>query len=397
MGGVERNCPDRSFLFYDKNDILTSMRKLTIVQIAPIDEALPPPKYGAVELVVYNLTEELIERGHRVYLLAAGNSKTTAELLPIISRNLRTSLGTANPRRLEVAKFLALSKIIQILNTLKRVDIIHNHFNWRILGFSELIKKPIVTTLHGQLNDENLKIAHQNFTEANYVSISNHQRLGFRELNFLSTVYNGINLNKFRFSKKGGKYLAFLGRMSPEKGPDQAIKIGVSAGVPVKMAAKVDTVQQKFFEAKIMPSLNNQIKFIGEVNESQKNLFLGNAFALIAPIQTEEAFGLAFVEAMACGTPVIAFARGSVPEIIKDGETGLIINHSREDQRGEWIIKKVGHKGMIEAVKRIQKMSNKEYEIMRFKCRRHVEQNFTVDKMVTGYENVYQQLVARHN
>jgi glycosyltransferase involved in cell wall biosynthesis len=212
------------------------------------------------------------------------------------------------------------------------------------------------------------------FKKANYVSISKNQRKPMPNLNFTGNVYNGIEVNKFPFSEKVGNYLAFLGRMSPEKGPLQAIEVAKMAGLKLKMAAKVDVVDKDFFEGIIKPLIDNkQIEFIGEIGHKEKAEFLNNALALLAPIQWEEPFGLYFIEAMACGTPVISFNRGSVPEIIENGKTGFIVNSTKE---------------MASAIKDLDKIN-------RIDCRKHVEGHFTVEKMAEGYINVYKKILGK--
>lgn len=375
------------------------MKKLTVVQIAPTEESVPPQKYGGTELVVHNITKELVKRGHKVYLLASGNSKTSAQLVPIFPQNLRSFIDMENKRLVEVSKFIGIAKIIKAVNQLKDVDIIHNHYNWRVLAFSDSINKPIINTMHGPLGDPNLKMAYENFKNGKYISISNYQRKGLPMLNYVNTVYNGIDINLFHFydSDERGKYLAFLGRTSPEKGIRESVIITKEADVKLKIAAKVDAVDKKYFEKEVKPLIDGeQIEFMGEIESSEKSDFLGSAAALLSPINWEEPFGLFFVESMACGTPVVAFARGSVPEIIKDGETGFIVNSSEKDKRGDWIIKKTGIDGMVEAVNKVYNMPKEEYERMRRNCRRHVERNFTAEKMAEEYEKVYYKILEKH-
>ncbi len=346
---------------------------MKIVQLAPFEEAVPPPKYGGTELVVYNLTQELVKRGHKVYLIASGDSKTNAKLLSIFPKALRKYPEAKDMKMRDSLKFIGVGKVLEYLKDLD-VDIIHNHIGWRLLPFTPLLKKPVITTLHGPLDIKYQKTIYGQFKKANFVSISNNQKEPLPDLNYIATVYNGIDIKKFPFSEKRGNYLAFLGRMSPEKGPVEAIKVAKKSSLELKIAGKIDVVDKEFFEKKVAPFIDNkQIKFLGETNHKEKVELLKNAKALLTPIQWREPFGLFFVEAMACGTPVIAFNRGSVPEIIKDGETGFIVRNVEE---------------MAEAIKNIDKISRK-------KCRERVEKYFTVGKMADGYEKVYYEILKK--
>ena len=358
------------------------MKKLAIALVSPTEESVPPQKYGGTELVIYNLAEELVKKGHKVYLLASGNSKTSAELLPIFEKGIREYKEANNMRKREIMKLMAIGKMLKILQTIK-VDVVHNHWGWRLLPFFDLITYPVVTTLHGPTDYEDQKIAYDPFKEANYVSISDNQRKGNPHLNYIKTVYNGIDMNQFEFSDKKGNYFAFLGRISSEKGPKEAILTAKKAGVHLKIAAKIDAVDTEFFEKEIKGLIDGkQIEFIGEIGPEEKSEFLKNAVGLIAPIQWEEPFGLYFIEAMACGTPVISFKRGSVPELVKDKETGFICEVNNMEQ-------------MSESVKNLWQMPEKEYAKIRYDSRRHVEKNFSREKMTNEYEKVYQEIVNK--
>lgn len=346
---------------------------MKIIQVAPLEERVPPKKYGGTELVIYNITQELVRRGHTVYLVAAGNSKTNARLFPVFPKPLREYPEAMDIKNRDSLKFIGVGKVLDDLSKIK-ADIIHNHMGWRLLPFLPVIKAPVITTLHGPLDVKYQQMVYGRFKKANYVSISKNQRKGFPSLNFVGNVYNGIDVEKFPFSEKMGNYLAFLGRMSPEKGPIQAIEAAKKTGIKLKMAAKIDTVDREFFENMVKPHIDNkQIEFIGEIGPKEKGEFLKNALALLTPVQWEEPFGLYFTEAMATGTPVISFRRGSVPEIIKDGETGFIVNNIKE---------------MVEAVKDIDKIN-------RIDCRKHVEKNFSIKNMVDGYEKAYKKVLGK--
>ncbi|MEX0594548.1 MAG: glycosyltransferase family 4 protein [Patescibacteria group bacterium] len=347
---------------------------MKIAQLVPVEETVPPRKYGGTELVASNLTEELVKRGHDVTLFASGGSKTSATLLPIFDQPVRELAPNPEDAKLrETYKYMAVGKAI---NEIVRgdFDIIHNHIGWRVLPFAPLVNAPIVTTLHGPLSDGYMKMVYSTFKKSPYVTISNAQRKPMDDLNYAGTVYNGIEVDKFTYNDKPADYVAFLGRMSPEKGPKEAIMAAKAAGIKLIMAAKVDAVDQKYFDSEIKPLIDDQqIKFIGEVDHPGKVKLLKDAIALFALIQWEEPFGLFMTEAMACGTPVIATRRGSVPELVQDGVNGFIVENTPE--------------AVVAALKNISK-------IKRSDCRKIAEDKFSVGAMVTGYEEVYRKLVS---
>lgn len=344
---------------------------MNIALLAPLEESVPPAKYGGTELIVSYLANALSKKGHKVFLFATGDSKTAAELIPIFPRAIRKELYASDLKIREALKYIGISKIVNNLQKLK-IDIIHNHIGWRFLPFASFLPAPTLTTLHGPLNINYQKFIYSKFKKYPFVSVSNSQRKPLASLNYRATVYNGIDIKIFDFNDSPKDYFAFLGRMSPEKGPVQAIQIAKAAGVKLKMAAKVDAADKIFFEKEVKPLIDNkQIEFLGEIAHSQTNNFLGNAKGLIAPIQWQEPFGLFFVEAMACGAPVIALNRGSVPEVIKDKKTGFVLNDIRE---------------AIKAIRNINKIKRKD-------CREWVEKNFTSEKMVENYEKVYKKIL----
>jgi len=348
---------------------------LRIGQVAPFEDKVPPEKYGGTELVVSNLAEELTERKNKVYLVASGDSKTKAKLLAVFPKHLRAYPGSKDMKIRDSLKFIGVGKALEFLQNID-ADIIHNHLGWRLLPFSSLIKAPMVTTLHGPLDIEYQKKVYGAFKKANYVSISNSQRKPFPDLNYVGTVYNGIELEKFPFAARPGNYLAFLGRMSPEKGPIEAIMAAKKSGYQLKMAAKVDAADKEFFEKKVRPLIDQkQIVFVGEVDHKGKTELLKGARALLAPIQWREPFGLFFIEAMACGTPVIAANQGSVPEIVEDGKTGFIASNEKET---------------VEAIKNIG-------IIDRAACRKRVEEKFSSQKMADGYEEIYRKILRNNS
>ncbi|MEO8065929.1 MAG: glycosyltransferase family 4 protein [Candidatus Doudnabacteria bacterium] len=346
---------------------------MKIAVVAALEESIPPLKYGGTELVIYNVVQQLVLMGHDVTLLASGDSMTKAKLIPIFPKPLRSISELKDPKLRDAYKYMGTGEILSYLYKSK-FDIVHNHLGWRLLPFAKIIPCPIVTTLHGPLDVPYQQVVYSKYKEANYVSISLSQRKPMPELNFVGNVYNGIDMAKFKFFPEPKDYFAFLGRMSPEKGPVQAIEIAKLSGVKLIMAAKVDSVDQIYFDKNVKHLIDGeQIKFIGEVDHAGKLELLGNARALIAPIQWEEPFGLFFTEAMACGTPVITMKRGSTPEIIVDGKTGYLCNNVDE---------------AVAAVKKIDKINRKD-------CFDHVQINFSTQKMSADYVKVYEKVLAK--
>lgn len=346
---------------------------MKIALLAPFEEQVPPLKYGGTELVVSNLAEELVSRGHEVYLLATGDSRTSAHLIPTFPKAIRTQPEAQDMPARTMLTLIGIDRVIQKLGSLQ-VDVIHNHIGWWFLPFMRGLRTKVVTTLHGPLDAKDASVAMNEYRNHPLVSISNSQRKPAPAMNYLATVYNGIASKKFDFEKKPAGYCAFLGRMSPQKGPIDAIKIAKGAGKRLIMAAKVDVVDRPYFEAEIKPLIDgDQIQFIGEVDHAGKNELLKNAEALIAPINWQEPFGLFLVEAMACGTPVLTRPLGAAPELVLDGVTGFVRETNNE---------------LIEELKKIDSLD-------RAACRTRVENFFSVEKMTDGYEHVYQSLLEK--
>ena len=339
---------------------------MRIAQVVPLWERVPPPAYGGIELVASLLADELVRRGHEVTLFASGDSETLARLEPGCDRALRP-LGVLPPE-------YAIYEQMQLSNVFQRTDdfdIIHCHLDYAALPYANFSKTPVVHTIHGFF----LPISEQIFAQhcqQNFVSISDAHRRPDLGLNYVATVYNGIATERFRFYAKPEEppYLAFLGRVSVQKGPHLAIEIAKRTGLTLKMAGKVDFLNEEFFEREIAPQIDGkQIQFLGEANHDMKNELLGGAIATLFPITWREPFGLVMAESMACGTPVIATNLGSVPEVIADGETGFICDSVDE---------------CVEAIAKIP-------EIDRRACRDRVNSHFSVRRMVDGYEAVYRQ------
>ena len=299
---------------------------MKIAQIAPLAESVPPRLYGGTERVVAWLTEELVQLGHEVTLFASADSVTSAELVPCARQALRLDPEIRDP-----VPFYMLM-LDRVRRRAEDFDVLHFHIDAFHFPLFRALAPRTLTTLHGRQDLPELKALYAGFPEMPLVSISDDQRKPVAGSNFLATVYHGLplNLHGFTANPRGG-YLAFLGRISPEKGVDRAIAIARAAGLPLKIAAKVDNADRDYFHEQIEPLLKLPgIEFIGEINEQQKSRFLGEALALLFPVDWPEPFGLVLIEAMACGTPVLAFRRGSVPEVLEDGRTGIIVQTVEE-------------------------------------------------------------------
>jgi glycosyltransferase involved in cell wall biosynthesis len=342
---------------------------MKIAQVAPLWEQVPPATYGGTELVVSLLTEELVRRGHEVTLFASGDSTTMAKLESIHPQALRLDKTV---KEVGIYEMLQLSQVYERAN---EFDIIHAHMGCAGLSYASLVKTPTVHTLHGIFTPDNEKMF-MHARRQSFVSISNSQREPRLNLNCVATVYNGVDTSAYQFYPKPSDppYLAFLGRMSPEKGTHLAIAIAKKTGWKLKIAGKIDVVDVDYYEQEIKPHIDGeQIEFLGEANHAQKNVLLGNAVATLFPITWREPFGLVMAESMAAGTPVIAMELGSTPEVIVHGKTGFLC-HSVEDY--------------IQALSKID-------TIDRRTCRRHVEANFSVQRMTDGYEEVYRDILAK--
>ncbi|MEM4592690.1 MAG: glycosyltransferase family 4 protein [Sulfolobales archaeon] len=346
---------------------------MRIAMIAPLYEAVPPRLYGGTERVVYALVEELVKRGHDVTLFATGDSKTSARLIPMAEAGLRLSRNTKDPIALHMAM------LEEVYSQAESFDIIHSHVDYLTFPFARYSPTPTVTTLHGRLDLPETRRVLSRFPEQPLVSISNSQRAPVSDLplNWVATVYNGIRLEHFSFRSNPSDppYLVFLGRISPEKGPIQAIEVAKKVGLPLKIAAKIDPADLLWAERNFLPLLDTPgVEYLGEVDEKTKAELLGGALALLFPIDWPEPFGLVMVEAMACGTPVIAFPGGSVEEVVIHGITGFIC-FSRTTEE------------MAQAVKKVDRLDRRA-------CRRHVEQNFSSSIMADRYEEVYRSVLA---
>ena len=333
---------------------------MRIAQVAPLAEAVPPKLYGGTERVVSWLTEALVEIGHEVTLYASGDSNTSARLVPCADQGLRLA-GVDN----HLAHTLAM--VDRVLSEVDRYDIVHFHVDFVHFPLFRHIAGRCFTTLHGRLDLPDFRPGFTAFPEMQLVSISDDQRGPVSDANFVRTIYHGLPANLIG-PGGGGDYLAFLGRMSPEKRPDRAIEIARGAGVPIKMAAKVDNADRKYFEDKIRPLLDDPlVEFIGEIDDSGKPDFLGNARALLFPIDWPEPFGLVMIEAMAAGTPTIAWKRGSATEVIDHGQSGFLVD------------------SIAQAVAAVLRTD----ELPRSKVRACFEERFTAHRMAENYLDLF--------
>jgi glycosyltransferase involved in cell wall biosynthesis len=337
---------------------------MKIAQVAPLYESIPPRLYGGTERVVFNLTNELVRQGHAVTLFASGDSRTSATLVPIVRDALRLSscVDWMTPHVLLLE---------QVTNRAEQFDLIHFHIAQLHCPMARRIATPHVTTLHGRLDLPELVPFYDEFQDLPLVSISDAQRRPLPRANWIGTVYHGLPEGSLAFNPGPGRYLAFLGRISPEKRVDRAIEIARACGVPLRIAAKVDPADAVYFEREIKPLLDDPlIEFIGEISDREKGAFLGEAIALLFPIDWPEPFGLVMIESLACGTPIVAFRGGSVEEVLDDGVTAFVVDNMPD---------------AIDATRRVHLLDRRA-------CRRVFETRFSVSRMAEEYLELYEQL-----
>lgn len=343
---------------------------MRIAQVAPLWIPVPPYTYGGTELVISWLTEALIKQGHTVTLFATGDSKTSAKLVPIWPRSLwRAKLATPH------AVFALLYH--ELLKRKGEFDIVHDHCEFYTSAVSPYLSSPIVSTIHHPMYEE-MTILFKKYPKINYVAISKHQRRTAPGVNFVNTIYHGLPLERYSFNDKPEDYFFWISKVTPAKGPAEAIEAARETGKKLILSGVIPPESQDFFDYRLAPLIDGkQIQFVGASDFSKKIEFFSKAKALLFPVKRPEPFGLVVIEAMACGTPVIAYKEGAMSELIKDGKTGFLVNNKEE---------------MIEAMKKID-------QIKRLDCRRHVAQKFTLEKMVNKYEALYCKLLkhARKN
>lgn len=340
---------------------------MRIAQVAPLIESVPPRAYGGTERVVSYLTEALVEMGHEVTLFASGDSQTSARLVPVVDRALR--LNPARPDHV-IWHTLMVDRVREMAASF---DVIHFHIDTVHLPVALQLETPSLSTLHGRLDLPDLQPLYRRFQAHPLVSISNSQRRPLASARWLGTVYHGLPLDLYGFHPEPQDYFAFVGRISPEKRCDRAIEIAVACNTPLRIAAKVDRADRAYFEQVIEPQLDHPlVTFVGEIDDATKNGFIGNARAFLMPVDWPEPFGLVLVEALACGTPVIAYGHGSVPELIDDGLTGFVVHDQQQ---------------AIDAARRIG-------EIDRRRCRETFERRFDASVMARHYVQLYRELAA---
>jgi len=341
---------------------------MRIAQIAPLAESVPPKLYGGTERVVSWLTEEFMVLGHDVTLFASGDSKTTARLIPIVARAIRLSKPRPDP-------FPAYAALLEVIaERALDFDVMHCHTDWLHLPLLSRLEVPHLTTFHNRLDTPDLPAVIARFPAAPFVSISDHHRLPLSAANWLGTVYHGMPTNIIAPSYEPGSYLAFVGRLTREKGPEAAIRIAKAAGKPLRMAAKIPRAESRYYKEHLQPLVDGeQTKLVGELNDAGKGDLLKGASALLFPIDWPEPFGLVMIEAMASGTPVIAFRRGSVPEVIEEGVTGFIVDNEEE---------------AVAAVARVP-------ELDRRLVRATFERRFSARRMAEDYLRFYEKLLQQ--
>jgi glycosyltransferase involved in cell wall biosynthesis len=339
---------------------------MRIAQVAPLFESVPPKYYGGTERVVSYLTEELVRQGHDVTLFASGDSITQATLVATSRRSLRLDKHCIDQLAHQI---LMLERVVR---SAASFDVIHFHVDYVHFPYSRRHATPHLTTLHGRLDIPDLRPLYREFREMPVVSISAAQREPLPFANWIGTVHHGLPQDLYRFRAEPGEYLAFVGRVAPEKRVDRAIEIAKRVGLPLRIAAKVDTIDRDYFENVVEPLLRDPlIEYIGEIGDGEKQEFLGHARVLLFPIDWPEPFGLVMIEALACGTPVIAFRGGSVPEVLEHGRTGFIVDDLDD---------------AVAATRRVGELS-------RQRCREAFEEHFTASRMAHDYLELYAEML----
>lgn len=341
---------------------------MKIAQVAPIVERVPPKAYGGTERMVHALTEELIRRGHEVTLFASGDSQTSARLEAVYPRSLRE----AKLKDVYGTNTWTLLNMGLAYDMQDEFDIIHDHLAPLSIPTANVATTPVVMTMHGPFTADNRSLF-QTLRTPYVVTISESQMYSLPNLNHMGTVYNGLPMEHYPFGAEMGEYMLYVGRISREKGVHSAIEVAQLLDLPLILAAKVDRYDSVYFKEYIEPKLSDRIRWIGEVSEEERNKLMAGARCFLHPVEWREPFGLTIIEAMACGCPVVAFDKGSIPELIETGVTGYVVQDVET---------------MVEAVQNIS-------AIDRAKCREHALTNFSASKMADGYEEVYRKILER--
>lgn len=342
---------------------------MRVALISPLFESVPPRLYGGTERVVYNLCQGLTQSGIDVTLFASGDSNVPCRTFPVTREALRLRTPPVSDPYAYNLKLLA-----SVAERASEFDVIHNHHDYWMLPLTRMTRKPLLTTLHGRLDLPDVEEAFLPYPEAHYVSISESQRRPMPWLRWVKTIHHGLDLSKFEFYPKPGKYLAFLGRMHDHKRPDWAIQIAKKAGVPLKMAAKIEGKEMRdYFDTHVKPHVDGRnIEYIGEISDREKSEFLGNALGLVFPIDWPEPFGLVMIESLACGTPILGRPVGAAAEVLKDGVTGYV------------------SMDIDELASRVRDLESFD----RAGCRQWVEKGFSLQRMTEDYIHVYRQLAG---
>lgn len=364
----------------NKNTMSNGVKKLKIAQIAPMWVSVPPAKYGGTELVISSLTEELVARGHDVTLFASGDSKTRAKLVSIYPRAL---LRDEIPWK-EIS--YDIMNVAMAFERADEFDIIHSHIDLYDQFFIPLIKTPVVSTMHNNMHTKRKNVGriftYRHYKKHNFVSISLKQRKNSMvSLNFVGNAYNGLDPKKYKFNLNPDDKFIWIARIDEVKGVLNAVLAAEKMGVCLDIAGRVDIAKLDFFNTQIKPHLSKKIRYVGEINQKQKLEFFSNAKALLYPIEWEEPFGLVMIEAMACGTPVIAFDRGSVREVVSEGKSGFIVKSLGKNR-------KANIDGLAAAMKKIDLVDRKV-------CYQYFLDNFTASKMTDVYEKIYEKILNK--
>ncbi len=341
---------------------------MKIAQIAPVIESVPPKKYGGTERVVSALTEELVRRGHDVTLFASGDSISKAKLVSVTPRSIRDS----RLKDIYGPNYWTMLNIGLAYERQSDFDIIHDHNGHLSLPTANISQTPVVMTLHGSFDPVNKQFFSKLGKKVNFVSISKKQAASAPNVNWAGNVYNGLAMKDFPFSPKNEGYLLYVGRFSYEKGAHIAIEVAQNLNMPLLMAAKLDFLDLSYYQEKIGPNLGSQVKWVGEVDQEERNRLMSKALALLHPVTWPEPFGLTMIEAMACGTPVVAFDEGSIPEVVKNGKTGYVVTDVES---------------MMNAVEKIKKIDRKY-------CREYALTNFNDKKMTENYLQLYKKILT---